>query len=307
MHAARLQTIAQLRQLRGRARELEPESFELLAVRRAETALLTCSAHLVFEVNELHDFARLKSGRFCRIDKLCSCCARLRAARLVREYGARCGEIFKLARGRLKPVHVVLTVRNGAELSERFNMLRVSWSRFLQQRRDHAKGKHHQLSVFIKSSGGVGSVEIKRGSGSGLWHPHMHAVLLVPVELNASDLREELKREWEMVTRGDSFNVHVGEVHAIERGELTEEAMRGAFTEVFKYATKGGQMTPADSYEAWHMLRGRKLIQPFGWLKGGDDEPRELCDVRELIDFDLVERVYVETPGGYVLQEARSE
>jgi plasmid rolling circle replication initiator protein Rep len=302
LHKCRLQTIEQLKQLGGRAVQLRPESFELDCVRRAVTSLLTCSAHLIFEVNAENDFARLKSGRFCRCDRLCACCARLRAARLVRDYGRKASSIFRRGGGRFKPVHVVLTVRNGEDLGGRFEMLRSSWAKLLQQRRNHAKGHRVITSVFSESLGGVGSVEIKRGSGSGLWHPHLHAVLIVRSSDVAADLQQQLKQEWEAATGGDSFNVHVGEVHAIERGQVpTADAMRGAFAEVFKYATKGSQMTPADSYEAWMLLRGRKLIQSFGRLFGVR-EPAVLGDVREDVEFELSERVYVETPGGYVLQ-----
>jgi hypothetical protein len=303
LHRCRLQTIAQLRQLRAVLPEFRSGSLDADLVNAAATSLLVCSAHLVFEVNEERDFARLKEGRFCRRDRLCACCARHRAARLVREYSARAADVFRRGRGRLKPVHVVLTVRNGDDLGERFGMLRSGWSTLQQQRRDYAKGQRRVSSVFSEAYGGVGSVEIKRGSNLGLWHPHMHAVLVVDVDQDARQLQAQLKREWEAATAGDSFNVHVGEVHAVESGRAaTADAMRRAFHEVFKYATKGDQMTPVDSFDAWRTLRGRRLIQGFGNLFGVR-EPHELGDVREELDFELVERVYVETPGGYVLRE----
>ena len=48
------------------------------------------------------------------------------------------------------------------------------------------------------------SYEIKRGQGSGLWHPHLHMIAGREVEPDA----EMLSREWHEIT-GDSFIVDV--------------------------------------------------------------------------------------------------
>jgi hypothetical protein len=299
MAEARLFTLVQLRQLCGRLLELGHDAGEAQHLKRAIAGLHSCSAHLVFEVNEAHDFARLKSGQFCRYDRLCSCCARLRAARFVRGYGNRISRLLNLGRGMVKPVHVVMTVRNTEHLGERFSMLSGSWSRLMQQARDVRKGHRKARTVVGDALAGVGSVEIKRGSGGHGWHPHMHAVLLVSAEADVGDLTERLREDWRAATRGDSCHAKVMDVRGVEAGALPDSMqLAGLCREVFKYATKSREMTPEQSYQAWSSLRGRRLIQTFGKVRAMV-EPVDLGDV-DPVTFDLVERVYAESPEGYV-------
>ena len=59
-------------------------------------------------------------------------------------------------------------------------------------------------SVLDGVEGAVWSYEIKRGKGSGLWHPHLHMIALAEV---APDARL-LSSEWHQIT-GDSYIVDV--------------------------------------------------------------------------------------------------
>lgn len=258
-----------------------------------------CAAHLVFQVNAKHDFARLQSGQFCRRDRLCAFCARLRAARLVRNYSERLQLVLERQRDGLKPVHVVFTVKNGPHLVERFEALMRYYDKLLQRRRNHQKG-FRQESGASHALGGVASCEIKRGSGSGEWHPHLHCIWIVRDHVDASELAEQLRREWSEISNGESINVHVDDVHAFHLGKsLTLDELRSSFVEVFKYATKGRDMNEADSFDAWRLLAGRRLIRAFGWLYGVP-EPERLGDQLDEVDFELIDRVYQSEADGYV-------
>lgn len=301
MHACRIETLHQVGFIAGRARELDRQGrrgFEFSAATTAAGALLGCAAHLVFDVNREHDFARLQSGRFCRNDKLCATCARLRSAHLVRDYGGRAGAVLDRHRDGVKVVHVVLTVRNGDDVGERFDALRDAFRMLIRRRRNFNAGRRG--STFLaRAQGGVTSIEIKRGRGSCLWHPHIHAMMIVDRAENVHQLQAELRREWIELTEGESCNVFVGDVHSRNEGDANP--LRAAFAETFKYATKGREMTPADTYEAWMRLKGRRFVQSFGLLYAVDESDLDLADVQGDVAFELERFVYESTPAGYQL------
>jgi len=297
-------TLAQARHLRDRIEQLDAGSAERARLTGVLGRLVECAAHLVFEVNERHDFARLQSGRFCRQDRLCAVCASLRSARLIRDYSGRVGEVLKRERpGELKLVLATVTVRNGPDLAERAGLVRDTWSKLIERARNHAKG-HRGSSVLSVCLGGVGSMEIKRGSGSGEWHPHMHVLLIVPAWQDADELGGELAAEWSELTNGDSFVCDVRDVRPSQSTGVLRDDLHGAFCEVFKYATKCGGNTPADSFDAWEQLKGWRLIRSFGWLYNVP-EPEQLGDAVEPVTFELVERVYRCNAQGYELAAER--
>ena len=81
-------------------------------------------------------------------------------------------------------------------------------------------------------AGAVWSYEVKRGAGSGKWHPHLHMVVLAEY-LPSEDYQEgtlgALSAAWHNIT-GDSFMVNVK--------PISQEEPASGFIEVFKYAVK---------------------------------------------------------------------
>lgn len=305
LHACRTNSLQQVAYLARWAAGLRRGSFEWTAIRRKVCGLVDCGQHLVFQVNAAEDFARLASGRFCRQDKLCGSCARLRSARLVRAKRDRCVAALEQRPG-LKVVHVVWTVKNGPHLRERFAKLDGSLSSLINGRKEHLRGRN-RTAVLGPAAGGVVSVEIKRGRDSGLWHPHAHAALLLPAEVDVDEYQRRLCSSWEKVTGGESWNVHAGDIRPRTPGASQDDTLAAAFAEVFKYATKSSSMTPADSYHASVMLGGRRLVRSFGCLLGtsSDDEPAVLGDVDNAVDFPLDELHVDWTTAGYVEQNSR--
>lgn len=303
MSACRRETLHQVAFIAGRIRELDRQGrrgFEFNLAKRVAAPLIECAAHLVFDVNREHDFARLQSGRFCRNDRCCSTCSRLKSARMVRDYSGRAGAVLDRHRDEVKLVHVVLTVLNGECIGERFEALRVAFDRLVRRRRNFNQGRR-RMTFLARTQGGVTSIEIKRGRGSCQWHPHLHGMMIVDRDADVGELQSMLRDEWIELTRGESCNVFVGELHSLS----TEDGnpLRAAFAETFKYATKGREMTPADTYEAWLRLRGRRFIQSFGLLYAPDEKDETLGDVDVAVAFDLERLVYEYRPEGYVLVE----
>ncbi|MDK4667222.1 hypothetical protein QG060_10115, partial [Kingella kingae] len=97
--------------------------------------------------------------------------------------------------------------------------------------------------------------EVKRGQGSGLWHPHVHMIWL------CEDVPDKfrLSQEWHNIT-GDSYIVDVREFY----GETIVEG----FLEVFKYALKFSDMALPDNWQAFETLKGKRLVDNFGLFRG---------------------------------------
>jgi hypothetical protein len=142
-----------------------------------------------------------------------------------------------------------------------------------------------------KVQGGIWSIEMKRGDGSDLWHPHSHAVWLADSEPSAL----QLSSEWRQIT-GDSFIVHVSPFR-------NPDDPGPDLCEVFKYALKLGDLSLPDNLEAFCQLRGRHLIGSFGCLRGVKLD--ESCEDEAVEDAAFVELLYRHVPGGYRLVRSR--
>ena len=185
------------------------------------------------------------------------------------------------ANPRLKASLIGLTVKNEEDLAERYNHVTGSHRKYLKRR----KGAR-QHGEIRKASAGVFSVEFKRGNNSGKWHPHIHAIWLHEEELD----KYALSREWHETT-GDSMIVDIRPL------DLSDPV--GAFCEVFKYAVKFSDLADADRLHAYKTLRGRRLLDSFGELRGLDVEPSEIDDLLEELPY--IERFFRHVRGtGYV-------
>lgn len=249
--------------------------------------LASCHNWLLFRDYYEAGEVRLHRTISCRKHLLCPLCAILRAARSVRKYHERY-EVIKSESPALRLYYVVLTVKNGVDLKERFTHMEKAVRMLVARRREALKAmggsRRHAYalgSAFANVAGGAYSFEVKRGTGSGEWHPHANLLLLVDGSID----RDALIQEWESIT-GDSYIVHCEEKNPEDKG---------AFVEVFKYAMKFSEMECCDTYHAFETLRGRRLMGTFGAFRGvevpeGDDEA---------IDSPYVELVYRYTGGRY--------
>lgn len=246
-----------------------------------------CSTWLVFRHFYLAGQYRLIGGCTCKKHLLCAMCALRRSAKTVMAYSAKLSQAIENAKqgeratdGSWKvfpvdliPVLITLTIKNGEDLEERFLHLNDSISRMIRNRSLAANGNRH-LTVFRLLHGGAGAFEFKRGSGSGLWHPHMHMIALVSSQVDILHLEWNLSEEWRKLTV-DSFNVDVTPIDT-----SSEESRMKAICEVFRYALKFGEMTIEDQVHAFKVLHSRRLVRSFGSLRGVP-EPTDTADTIE--------------------------
>lgn len=228
---------------------LKDSTFDLLAAQ-----LEKCGSYLLFRDYFQAGKIRLHSMISCRKHMLCPLCAVRRGAKSVKAYLDRL-EIIQQEKPGLKAYLVTFTVKNGEDLLERYNHIQGSIRVYHQQRVQASYGKRSPVEAN-KAAGSVWSYEFKRGKGSGLWHPHVHAIWLceeVPDQV-------EIRKEWKAIT-GDSHIVDVTPFH--DQNDVT-----GGFLEVFKYALKFSDMPLDQNWEGYSVLSGRRLVGSFGCFRG---------------------------------------
>jgi len=152
--------------------------------------------------------------------------------------------------------HCVFTVRNGEDLKERDALVRESMSRLVTRRRNSLRDGR-SYSELANVVGGIWSLEIKRGGGSGLWHPHIHTLLVLKDYIDAIALRAE----WSELTGGEGQSVW------IKRIGTGEENLFAACRECCKYVLKLGELNFRDNVEVFAKTRGQHFVATFGQVR----------------------------------------
>lgn len=273
--------------------QTDPLKASLSNLDATQHRIESCGNYLVFNHYYTVDDVRLSKASFCMKHLLCPLCAIRRGAKQVQAYLEKF-ELLRNENPRLKAYLLTLTVKNGHDLSERFEHLTKSVRKFLKRRRDAKDGKGS--SELLKALGGVFSYEFTLSKHG--WHPHVHMVILCdqddPIEFNQAKAKQsKLSKEWLAIT-GDSFIV---DVRPIE-GDPAE-----GFIEVFKYALKFSDLSPQENLAAYLTLKARRLTGSFG-LFWGVEVPDNMTD--QLLDeLPYIELFYKYTKAGYSLTGSR--
>jgi hypothetical protein len=154
---------------------------------------------------------------------------------------------------------LTLTVRDGDDLNERLQFIGDSWRKMYHEKDIRQKWK----KAF---PGGLRSTEIKIGKGSGLWHPHMHCLVM---KQEYSHDYEWLRDRWKMITE-DNGSVHI---KALNKDNILKSA-----AEIVKYILKPEASLYADDVRFNQMyvaLKGRRQISTWGLLRGIKEKDSE--------------------------------
>ena len=244
--------------------------------------VLSCGDYLIFRHYFTVDRVKLHGASLCNKHLLCPLCAIRRGAKALAAYLER-WDVIKKEKPLLRPFLVTLTVKDGPDLRERFKHLHKA-QRELWKRKIRDRG-----SVLDGVVGAVWSYEVKRGKGSGSWHPHLHMIAL------AESIPDQaaLSAEWHEIT-GDSFIVDVRPV--------SQDDPVSGFIEVFKYAVKFSEQPPEDTLHAWLMLGGKRLLGSSGCFRGVHVPESLLDDPEGLGELPFVTLFYRFMTSGYSLQ-----
>ena len=222
--------------------------------------LFACATWLRFRWWLDHDRVTLNAAKFCQLPLLCPNCARRRAAK----QGAKVEEKLLHLAPSYDYWFITLTVKNGHDLAERFNHLSKSFKTMRRLARDHLKGTGRFVEL-ARAQGLLWSFEFTKSDHG--WHPHVHMIAALPkgsepirwgVEQVTGEV-SQLRLDWESVT-GDSTITHAEPV--------TMDNPRAGIAELVKYALKFSDLTVADTAHAYWTLRGRKLTECSGVMRG---------------------------------------
>jgi hypothetical protein len=244
--------------------------------------LAQCGDYLVFKNYYTVGKVRLTAANFCMVHLLCPLCAIRRGSKYLEAYVKRF-QIINTENPTLKLSMLTLTIKNGDDLAERFSHLKKSIAIVLEHRRKTLKGQRGYHSEFAKIVGLVGSIEITKDGGKGEiketgWHPHAHIMILHYGWLELVDM----KAEWLKIT-GDS---HVLNLAATTHPDNPAQD----FLEVFKYALKFSELTPAENLEAFQVINDSKLLFSAGLFRGVEIPESSLDG--ELDDLPYIELFY---------------
>ena len=232
-----------------------PSDESQLAVKSAQK-LSECGNYLLFKNYFTVGEIRLSKMQTCQQHLLCPFCAALRASKAMQKYLERIDQVLQENRN-LKPVLITLTVKNGSDLAERSEHLMKSFRTLLERRRDYEK-KGRGFNEFCKVQGAMYSYENTFNEKTVEWHPHIHMFALVDQWID----QQEFSEYWHSIT-GDSMVVDVRRVKK-EKGHGYSKAA----AEVCKYALKFGDLSVENTWEAFKVLKGKRLTGSFGLLWG---------------------------------------
>ncbi|MGT2583375.1 protein rep, partial [Acinetobacter baumannii] len=202
------------------------------------------------------DQIKLSKFHVCNQHLLCPFCAGIRASKAIQKYTERVDEVLSKNR-KLKPVLITFTVKNGTDLGERSSHLMKSFRTLMERRRDYLK-KGRGFNEFCKINGAMYSYENTFNPDTKEWHPHLHMFALLDDWID----QDELSQYWHSIT-GDSMIVDIRRVK-----KQKDLGYAKAAAEVCKYALKFGDLSVENTWEAFKVLKGKRLSGAFGSLYG---------------------------------------
>jgi Replication protein len=247
--------------------------------RRIGYRIAHCGEKLIFRAPncECDPTARpLLVGADLCTNRMCHHCAKLRSRKLAGRVHEMVGKLRE--KGIRRYGLLTLTYRDTEALD---GCVDRCWGDFRKLR---------QRKLWESVLGCLGTMEIKRGQGSGKWHPHLHVLVARPSCRCLRGRRPEdggptckhgklwcphalnqccVSEAWQEIT-GDSFVVDIRAVQADEDG-----SMRGAVREVVKYCTKLTEVSSkeredglSDVLEFHRAIRRRRLLMTAGVFRG---------------------------------------
>ena len=246
----------------------------------------------------------LTNSNACKQHAHCPLCALRRAAKMVRKYHEKC-KILTDHNADLELFYLVLTIENEADFGGTFECVEKAIRGMFANRRDLRKARRGNkknfylfgeqaekkgLGSFVDVTAGAYSIEVKRGSGSNKWHPHVNLLLLVEkpskddIEKGKWNLNyRKVRAEWNELTGGKGRNIEFR-----RKEEFTED--KQIFAEIFKYAMKFSEMAFGDRYQAATALYRRNLSGSFGDFRGINVDNDDNLEFEDLPYLELLYR-----------------
>lgn len=274
------------------------DSFKRLGFEGKATRISNCGTQLTLAYIFAEDRMQLHRANFCR-ERLCPMCAMQRTGQIFGQVSQVMNEIQR-ERPELTPIFLTLTLRNckADQLSTTLDAVFQGWNRMFSG--------NSKLKRVV--TGWFRALEITYNEQEDSYHPHIHAILLVPPGYFTTPkdymTNEKWVKSWRRAVRLDydpSCRIQAIDAAADERA--------GAVAEVAKYTVKDADYIKADEALTDKLvsifnsaLKGRRLYAFGGLMKEiakrlkldfGKLEPGEVTDkngvpLRKDIDYVLL-------------------
>lgn len=203
--------------------------------------------------------------------RYCAVCSKLRSMAwlsklvpLLEDYRKRGYKLFMLN----------LTIKDNKSLYYVLEKLILSW-RIMTHDDKTARKKFRKLN-----NGGIRSIEIKLGENSGLWHPHIHSIVMLKTDKTDVRQFDEYRKLWEHSTGlacGTCDKVGSVDIRGLKgyNGDIMK-----AVVETFKYMTKFDWLhMPCEQIsEMIYLTKGRRFISTWGELYKINQQVEQMLD-----------------------------
>lgn len=153
-------------------------------------SMRSCAGTIERKVNISQGRETVSTGHHCHNPLSCHICAKRSQGKRRARVLPKIAECSKKYRNIYK---ITFTLPDGADLLECGSRLRDSLQAF--RKMGQRRGAGHSDGEWSKVRAGVMSIENKRGSNSGLWHVHAHAVVFCDDQINFSVYDQDKKRQ----------------------------------------------------------------------------------------------------------------
>ncbi len=152
------------------------------------SSIIELKSDFVKSGETLEQVMSVSAANFCKQPIICPICAdRTQSRRHVRFDAPIKRQAARVAAGERFAYIVTQTVTDGPDLSERLQKLKDSKKAFRLMGQRRRKGR--SIGEAGKYVAAIAGIEIKRGSGSGLWHVHSHELVFTkkPIDFKVYD------------------------------------------------------------------------------------------------------------------------
>ena len=238
------------------------DSLERLGYEKKADRVRNCSTEMVFAYIFAEDRYQLHHANFCR-ERLCPMCAWHRTQQIFAQV-SQVMDTIEQERPELVPIFLTLTVRNcsAAELNGTLDIVFKGWNNMMS-----GNSKVNRLVA-----GWFRALEITYNEQEDTYHPHIHAILLMPPSYFTTPKDYMTTEKWAQTWR-KAMKLDYDPICDIRRVE-TEEGKAGAVAEVAKYTVKDSDYLKDDEKltdklvsEFGKAIKGRRLVAFGGLMK----------------------------------------
>lgn len=257
---------------RGRC-EMLADSLNRLGYDGKAARVRDCGTQLAFAYLLEEKRRQLIHANFCR-ERLCPMCSEQRSKQIFAQV-SQVMDVVEQERPELTPVFLTLTVRNckAGELSATLDSIFQGWNRMIT-----GTSKLHRVVA-----GWFRALEVTYNEAADTYHPHVHAILLVPKSYFKADSKDYMTTEkwvkaWRKAARLDYDPVC--DIRAVKaksrkkRDATVADGRAAAVAEVAKYTVKDVDYLKSDVELTDKLvkifgaaIRGRRLYAFGGVMK----------------------------------------